>query len=1684
MENKYSAFVALCTAIVLIVSGCAQSTISQSYEQSNEEIQEPEETEAEQLGDTSEDNLVDDAIYYEEAMEGEVDYSRALAKANQEFDEQDATLLINDENELARSLPTKNKEYTVMVYMIGSNLESKLGNASKDLREMEEAGLNYDDINLLVYTGGSRRWTSNVPCDRNSVLDLAHFGGDDGSESNRIVAQTEVSADMGATATLREFVNFCTENYPSDHYALIFWDHGGGPIWGFGSDELFDSDSLTLEEMSAAMDDTIFGTGEDGTLDPNLNRKLDFVGFDACLMGAVENMNLWSKFAKYYVGSEELEPGEGWNYHFLSILNETKDPLAVTEEIVDTYGQYYEEIATDTYNPDVTLSCADLSAMGEVADAIGQLSVSLISALDSGEYNDVQKTISGVKNCGLIEDTKSGGSYSYDLVDLGSLAQNMRGESGKAEAAEALESAVDSLIVKQYTNVEDTYGVTMFYPHANKGQYSKMQREYSKLAIAEEYVSYLGGISARWLSEQSRDWVIGELEVEEKEVADDTEKVEGSDKTVIRYQLNEEQKEEVASAYYSVLLNNDDGSYFPVMQNLQVDISKDGVVEIPTDPSVLCLLTDTGESTVWPFHQLESSGARAVFKSDNASLMNHIFYEYDSFAAQYQPISVVLSVRKDTGEITIQTVNAEEQELVTSAGKDTMTTEGFEGIYYTFRSQSPARNRSGTILPISEWESDSGYTMIQSALDQSFSFESRQISEVEGGSFSVQLVLEDVSGEQYASELFSLSEVDEYTEYEQATESGRIVYAIYDDHAEVINYSGDDLNITVPDVVEGVPVTVIGREAFSKINMGSLDHHNMMQQVILPDTVEEIQADAFRYCAELTSIHMPSSLRTIGDAAFAECMSLGGVEIPAGVTSIGKGAFAYCLILEKVTLPSSIHMVGEGAFLGCENLMSIDMEEREGEKEEEQNTGSGVVVIGDFILSADQKTVLAYACGQTGIVTIPEGVTSIAYGAFCKSKAEEVIFPEGLKDIDNFAFYMTESLKPPVFPASLERIGSYAFGTKTFKIDEDLMAAERQSIHIGANVTQIGQGSFDRFVTRWFTVDENNQNFSAVDGCICNKAEDYLVYLAGSDQLIFSVPDGVVNLDMQLFQMIGYYSTLELSQQNIEIIIPASVTTLLHRDAFYYESRIKMLHCSPGSVAEEFAIESDIDYDYEFSTSFEEHSEETDYGTATYRVYEDHATFVRYEGTDRSLTISSEVLGRPVTTVGDGVNSIQLEYEWGSSPDLSEEERAVQSIYLKEITVPEGVTIISPGAMSAIILEKISLPSTLKIIGNYAIHMGKDSEMPLLPESVEHIGNRFLSCDTEGIFYLPSSLTYIDPEAFERMSGIAEFDFSGGNLDEDAEENTVENLHYSVRNGVLYDQPGTTLLAYPIAGIGEEGVVTIAEGTEVIGAHAFDSNIGLTAIIFPESVTEIENKAFYNCSNLESIDFAAGLISIGNQAFYHCTKLEKIEFPEGLKSIGDGAFSGCELLRSIVLPDSLIRLGLSAFFDCRNLQVEALPESLAVIGSYAFGTNDDINAEGDANARTISLGPNLRSVGNSAFKYLRVTDYEVDEKNPYFSDVDGFLTDLSRTVLIQCPSSRQGTIVVPDTIVRIADDAFWDVTAMTEVVIPDSVTHISRQAFNRWALPDSTGYAFTIRCTEGSYAQEFAIENGISYVAE
>ena len=133
---------------------------------------------------------------------------------------------------------------TVMVYMIGSDLESEDGSATDDLLEMADAALS-ENIHLVLQTGGTETWWNDVCTDDESERFVIENG-------DMTLLQSLGSMNMTDADTLSDFIRFSAESYPADRYELILWDHGGGTMTGFGYDELYEDTSLTLSSLSTS----------------------------------------------------------------------------------------------------------------------------------------------------------------------------------------------------------------------------------------------------------------------------------------------------------------------------------------------------------------------------------------------------------------------------------------------------------------------------------------------------------------------------------------------------------------------------------------------------------------------------------------------------------------------------------------------------------------------------------------------------------------------------------------------------------------------------------------------------------------------------------------------------------------------------------------------------------------------------------------------------------------------------------------------------------------------------------------------------------------------------------------------------------------------------------------------------------------------------------------------------------------------------------------------------------------------------------------------------------------------------------------------------------------------------------------------------------------------------------------
>lgn len=327
--------------------------------------------------------------------------------------------------------------WTVMVYMAGdNNLEDA---AIADLNEMEAVALPAG-VNLVAlldrapgYDTSNGNWTDT----RSGVI--VH-------DSNRATIGSKLASlgelDTGKGATLTNFINAAVAGSPASHYALIVWDHGGG-LAGTCWDDSSGGDNLTLAEMRMAVDASVVP-------------KFDLIGFDACLQGMIDQAWDLRELADVVVASQELEPGDGWEYDkFLPGLAQNPNLSApdLANAIVTTYGQRYAGESS------ITMSAVRTAALADLRTALDGFTG---AAIDAGS-GVIAQLLTAAKRSAAIDN----GDEGYrDLNDFMHQIDATVSNAGVKAAALGVSAALQNAVMAHVGTVAGAGGLSVYLPLA------------------------------------------------------------------------------------------------------------------------------------------------------------------------------------------------------------------------------------------------------------------------------------------------------------------------------------------------------------------------------------------------------------------------------------------------------------------------------------------------------------------------------------------------------------------------------------------------------------------------------------------------------------------------------------------------------------------------------------------------------------------------------------------------------------------------------------------------------------------------------------------------------------------------------------------------------------------------------------------------------------------------------------------------------------------------------------------------------------------------------------------------------------------------------------------------------------------------------------------------------------------
>ena len=571
---------------------------------------------------------------------------------------------------------------TLMIYLLGSDLEAKAGAGTEDLSEIADSGVDLERCSVVVYAGGSQKWHNGLADkEKGTILELTDGGF-------AVADQMELSS-MGEPECLSAFLNYSTSHYPAEHYALILWDHGSGPVIGYGKDMLYRNDTLTLPEMRRAMEASPFGP----------EQKLDWVGFDACLMASAELACVWKDYAEYLVASQEVEPAFGWAYSFLLGLGrqQTSELLnQLTDNYLDTCGAYYEKKG---YEPrDTTLACLNLSAVPRLESAVEGLFDTAKGDL-AAIYS--QLTVSRV-NARAPGRATTGSEY--DLVDLRDLAQNLL-EYYPVQAQELLD-AVDEVVLINATNTEGLGGLSLYYPFFNKNYYeSAWAAAYRELELFPSYMAYLEAYTRTWLGGDMLENYAG------------SETPEPLPDGTFRLQLTDEQAANFASARYHILLQEGTETYTEIFSSDNVTRSG-SVLTANFDGNIIYGLGGTSTYFLPVIREADTVGSQTRY-TVYANLTNDNDYGMYDQPSDYTHQSAGhrfhLVLNRETGEVGVNALlpydaEVDSTELFSGKIEEPDLSQWTTYLFLQERHRTLTRYDNGAVMPVLDWHASDAYT--------------------------------------------------------------------------------------------------------------------------------------------------------------------------------------------------------------------------------------------------------------------------------------------------------------------------------------------------------------------------------------------------------------------------------------------------------------------------------------------------------------------------------------------------------------------------------------------------------------------------------------------------------------------------------------------------------------------------------------------------------------------------------------------------------------------------------------------------------------------------------------------------------------------------------------------------------------------------------------------------------------
>ena len=883
-----------------------------------------------------------------------------------------------------------------------------------------------------------------------------------------------------------------------------------------------------------------------------------------------------------------------------------------------------------------------------------------------------------------------------------------------------------------------------------------------------------------------------------------------------------------------------------------------------------------------------------------------------------------------------------------------------------------------------------------------------------------------------------------------------------------------------------------------------------LEEVILPRDVEEIQSTAFINCYALTSldfskynirifgeqsfmgsglqeVYFSKNVKVIGRQAFFQCYRLKNVTFEEGIELefLGASVFSACIMLEevdlsmldmkelpseifrlcsaltKVKLPSQLTSIPWGLFNSCTSLREIDLSDTK------------ITVLNNYVF---------YKCTSLERVILPERLTEIMKGTFSDTASlEYIVIPESVTKIGNDAF-KGSGLKAIVFNSPVPpALGSGIF----LKHNDELRvfvpsdSAEAYKKALGEYSDLVNSSSEfdirDGVLYKYFGCSEEvtvpYEVKSIAAGAFKGNATLRSVYIGGI----------TAGIGTEAFEGCSSLSYVYLSQ---------SVKTIKDRAFGGCGSLARVLidaSVPPKTGKEVFPLNDGLVIEV-IDGAREVYARE-------WKRYEKLIVENGFTVVDGVLVCYKGIAKDVI--VPEGVTELGKYVFQGCA-------------YMETLTLPEGLIKLGDGAINSCnSLRSIKFPDSLSDIGTDSLSFNKSLECLDIPVNVTRIRQnavRFNDSMTRLNVYCNLNLTGI---AFVSLNNLSEIHFYGvieniSNLNFTCMPCLSKVVFYNTVLSLGGEEEKN--FDAPFAFNAKLTTVEFRDTVIALGGKAFSNCISLSEVTLYGNLMNLGRSAFSACTKLKGIVASVDNLFLSNDEYgllYNKDKthlfraMEGWDFdgeyimPDSVVIMDDYAFSVPEVyvvevqniidimfsglgewninnfrFTGIKISDKLVSIGAGAFCGCKNLKNVTFGSegNLKYIMSYAFASTGVVNIELPEGLQLLEerafykcsdLTRVVVPVGVSAFNFNMVfegcdslTDFVVDENTDIFRIIDGVMFNKEMTVLYFYPSDKEDKeYVVPEGVVKIAANAFYNNRFLSKVTLPESLAVIGDKAF-------------------------------------